>query len=464
MTAVPPPEPNPAVVCGPIDIACKTAQGIGNAVVNGADDAVTNLAEKVTTALGVVVKSLGTLWVNVKTPNLTGGGGGAETVAFLRDSLAPYMVALAIVSVMVGGARLAWERNGQVGKDLLMSLLTLVGIAGAAVAAISALVVAADGFSEWIIATSTANTDFGTNMTVLLGVLVAPANPLGALLVIVLGLVAVIASFVQIMLMVARAGMLVILAGVLPLTASFTTTATGKAWLRKSIGWTIAFIAYKPAAAVVYATAFRLTGSKVFGDDGSGLITLAAGLMLMLLALVALPALMRFVTPVVSQLSSGRGGGSGVGLALAAAAPTGAAAIVKMLRGGGSSSGAPSGSPPPASPSPDGGPKGSPPPSSPSPQGAPKSGSGPSGPGGGPGPAGTPGPATAGPAGGAATSGAASSAAGAGAGASAGAVAGPVGMVAGAALSGAVNLTKAAGGAARRTADDATGAGPDGSA
>ena len=93
------------------------------------------------------------------------------------------------------------------------------------------------------------------------------------------------------------------------------------------IAWLVAFILYKPAAAIVYATAFRLAGSDVFGGDGDELMSAVTGLVLMVLALAALPALMRFVTPMVGALSSGGGGGGGTMAAGAAMAamPTGAA-------------------------------------------------------------------------------------------------------------------------------------------
>ena len=106
--------------------------------------------------------------------------------------------------------------------------------------------------------------------------------------------------------MVVRGGMLVILAGILPLSASATNTERGRTWFKKCVAWLVAFILYKPAAAIVYATAFRLAGSDVFGS-GDELMSAITGLVLMVLALLALPALMRFVTPMVAAMASGAG-------------------------------------------------------------------------------------------------------------------------------------------------------------
>ncbi len=163
------------------------------------------------------------------------------------------------------------------------------------------------------------------------------AGGLGSLLIIILGIIAILAAAFQIVLMVARGGMLVVLTGILPLSASFTSTEMGKTWFRKCIAWLVAFILYKPAAAIIYAAAFQLVGTDVFSDDGSGLLAVLTGLMLMVIALFAMPALMRFVTPMVGAMASGAGGAALAAGALAAL-PTGAAAIGRLASGGSNSS------------------------------------------------------------------------------------------------------------------------------
>lgn len=263
--------------------------------------------------------------------------GGSSTVAFLQGSLWWYVGAAAVLSVIVGATRMAWEQRAEPGRDLLKSLFTLIVVAGASVTVIGLLVTAADAFAVWILnnATSCDVTDdacFSRNIITLLNM--AALAPAGSLLVIILGLVAILASAVQILLMVARGGMLVILTGILPLAASATNTEMGKSWFKKALGWLIAFILYKPAAAIVYATAFKLVGTDVFQDDGTGVISVLTGLMLMLVALFALPALMRFVTPLVAATSSGGGGlaaaGAAGGLVML---PTGAAALGRLSAG-----------------------------------------------------------------------------------------------------------------------------------
>jgi len=330
---------------GPIDCATSVVDTItglpGDIAGSVAGSAIDALAKAVQEAVGKVIATLGTLWVKVGTPNLTTSDGGttpSDAVGFIQGSLWWYMVGAAVLAVIIGGTRMAWEQKAEPGRELVKALLTLILVAGAGLTAISLLVAGADAFSQWIINKSIEGTDFGANMTKMLAL--GGVSGVGALMVILMGLLAIFASIIQIGLMVVRGGMLVILAGILPLSASATNTEMGRTWFRKCIAWLIAFILYKPAAAIVYATAFRLAGSDVFGGGGEGddLLKAITGLVLMVLALIALPALMRFVTPAVGAMTGG-GGGAAMAAGALMTMPTGA-----MRVSGASGSGAGAGS------------------------------------------------------------------------------------------------------------------------
>lgn len=540
--------------CGFIDVGCKAEELAKSAI----GDAIENMANAVLEAFGKAVASLGTLWVNVGTPNLTGSGGASSTtagaaapnsenitmvlnyvmwislaaavislfilggliafrmragegiaavgklglilasvvfisgasaivsgvlpngpsgasgtVAFLQSSLWWYMGAAAVLSVIIGAARMVWEQRAEPGRETIKSLLTLVVVAGSGVTIVGLLVTAADSFSVWIIngslncdVTTDGGACFGTNMANLLALTTNPAaGGLGALLIIILGLIAILATTFQIILMVARGGMLVILTGILPLAASATNTEMGKAWFKKCISWLVAFILYKPAAAIVYAAAFQLVGTDVFKDDGTGLLAVLTGLMLMVIALFAMPALMRFVTPLVGAMSAGAGGAMAMGAM--AALPSGAASIGRLASGGGSagSSGSDgasgsSGSAGPSGSSTTGGPS-APQPVNTNPSSGGSNNPSPAGGGGQPAPVGGA-SSGAGGAGAGAGSGAAGAGAGAAAGgsaAAAGAAGGPVGMAAGAALDVAKQAGQAAAGAAQSIGQQAAGEG-----
>jgi type IV secretion system protein TrbL len=427
------PVPNVAD-CAPLDLICKG----GNAVSGMLDDAMTNMAKAILEGMSQMVTTLSTFWVSMPTANLASQDGltASPVVGFVNSELGYWTLSLAVLSVILGGTRMIWEQRGAPLKDLLRSLLTLTLVSGLGLAVISILVIAADAFSASIIERATDGKGFAHAMAILV---MTNQTGVGVFILIILGLVGLIASLVQIVLMIVRGGMLVILAGILPTTAAFTNTEMGRQWFQKAIGWTIAFILYKPAAAIVYAVAFKLMGSS----GGNVLLGSITGFALMIVALLAMPALMRFVTPMVGAVASGSGGGAG---AAVGAIATGAVSMGRSGSGRGNASPTPASQPGQSAGAQGskgtGGSSGG--------NGKPTPGS--MGPGGAPG-KGTPGSAsTAGP-------GAASSAAGAGAASKAATVAGPAGIVVAAGAQAASKASQAA----QQTAQDSTGEGPSGS-
>jgi type IV secretion system protein TrbL len=435
-------------MCGITEVECK----LGNAFEGLVTDALENLAKSIMEGLSQMVTTLSTFWVETPTVNLAGSeGGSSPVVSTVNDELMVWTMSLAVLAVIIGGTRMIWEQRGAPLKDLLRSLITLTLVTGLGVGVISILVIAADTFSVAIINKSTDGKGFAESMKLLTTM---GQTGVAVFILIILGLIGLIASIFQIVLMVVRSGMLVILAGILPTTAAFTNTEMGKQWFQKAIGWTIAFILYKPAAAIVYSVAFLLMS----GDGGGGIIASITGFTLMIVALFALPALMRFVTPMVGAMASGAGGGA-AGAAVGAMA-TGAVSMGRMGSGKGNAAPTPSSSKSTNSAST---PQGS--------NGAQGGGSQPipgSAVAGGPaGPTGTGATGTAGAGAAARTSGAAGSAgaaaggtSGAGAGAAAsGAAAGPAGITVGAAIQTASRTSQAI----QQTAQDSTGEGPSGS-
>lgn len=412
---------------------------VGDWVQGLADDAVSNLAKSIMEGMSQMVTTLSTFWVSMPTVNLISEDrtGASPVVTTVNSQLWPWTLTLAVLAVIIGGIRMIWEQRGAPLKDLLRSLITLTVVSSLGVGVISILIIAADTFASAIIDRSTDGKGFAESMQVLV---VTGQTGVGAFILIVLGLIGLIASLVQIVLMVVRSGMLVILAGILPTTAAFTNTEMGRQWFQKAVGWTIAFILYKPAAAIVYSVAFLLMGNTSGRDALVGSIS---GFTLMIVALFALPALMRFVTPMVGAVAAGSGAAAG---AAVGALATGA---VSMGRAG---SGRGNAAPIPASTS-----NTSSTHTSDSPKGSPGS-SGPRGGGGQPTP-GTTGPGgAAGNAGKAGTAGAASPAGGAGA-ATGATAAGPAGM----AVAAGVQVASRTSEAIKTTAQDSTGEGPSGS-
>jgi hypothetical protein len=248
---------------------------------------------------------------------------------------------------------------------MLAGLLRLVVISGAGLAGIDILLAAGDAFSSAILNAATPNGgNFGH--LVVLGAEVIPESGL----LVILALIAILASLIQIFLLIARGGLVVVLGGTWPLSAAASSTPAGGAWFKKTTAWLLAFILFKPVASVIYAAALRLTLSK-----SSGGLETVEGVMLFAMAILALPALMRFAVPAVSAvggISAGKAAAGAAVLATGAIATTGALGA-GLARGsaaaGGSSGGSPGGGQPPTGAAPTGGastPPGGPAPSGPS--------------------------------------------------------------------------------------------------
>ncbi|WP_138424648.1 hypothetical protein [Citricoccus sp. SGAir0253] len=414
-------------------------------------------------------------------------GDGSRAVNFLHAHLWWYIAALVGASIIIGAVKMIWEQRAQPGQDLVKSLLKFIVVSGSGITVAGLLITASDEFSVWILSRSldcsvaTNAACFEDGVKLILGLTGQSYwSGLGALLIIVIGVVAVLIGLFQIMLMVARSALLVLGVGLLPVMAAATNTQMGQAWFSKGLSWLIAFILYKPTAAIIYAVGFQLVGSMLDAQNNRiDLFSVITGVMLLLLSIVALPLLMRFTAPMVSAASSGGGGGSGAAMAAAAALPTGAAMLGRGMGGRGSGSAgsmAPSGAGTTGSrssgaggssgvspASPGGGPRGggsSGPRPAPVPAGVGAGATGTAHQSGAAGPAATAGApgtaASAAPAGGAASNGAASG----GAAASSGAAGGPAGMaIAGAVAQGAQKAKEAV----ETVANDAVGEGPSGS-
>ena len=180
---------------------------------------------------------------------------------------------------------------------------------------------------------------------------VCDVGTLGFGLMLVIGLLGIFSSLAQLGLMLVRVGVVTIFAGLLPLAAAGTGTQTGMDYFKRMLSWLLAFVLYKPAAATVYAASFLMIG------DGTDATSVLAGLFMMILSIVALPAMLRLVTPAVgAAVAAGAGAGGGAaaaGMVLASGArmrsgsggatpapPSGGAQAAGLAQAGGGPSGA----------------------------------------------------------------------------------------------------------------------------
>ena len=305
--------------CGWGDLVCAGAEGFINSLFHG-----------VTDSLGGLAKSLGSFWVNTPSIPLTGKD---NAVYFIRESTSWYVAALLVVSILIAAGQMMWTRKGQPLTDLLASLLKFAIMNAASVTGVTLLLRSGDEFSAWIIKQST-DEGFDKALSTLIGPEVFKSGiTVGiAIFAIIMGIIAIIVAVIQIGLLIVRSAMALILVGTLPLAFSATNTSWGKQWSQKHVSWLIAFILYKPVASIVYAAAFKVFGSvgKVDGDDAERMMYFICGLVLMIAALFALPAMMRLIVPAVGAAS---GAGAMFAGAAVGSAASGAVNFGSRMRG-----------------------------------------------------------------------------------------------------------------------------------
>lgn len=331
---------------------------VGNWIGSIGETATDKLAKSVAGAAQWALELTGDFIVNIS--GLTAFNQTEAT--WIQSTLAPYVSLMAVVAVMVAGMQMIWQQRGEPARELLASLFRLVVVSGASMTGIILATQAADELAIWLIQSSGGSADFMANMAsfVNLDKFVAPFA------IILAGVVAVIGALIQAMILLVRGVFLTLFMGVLPLAAAASNTAWGQDWFKKATSWVVAFVLYKPAIAIILALGYRLMGSptaaqatasldeqivtqcgteplcvgpgceyssgneiglwhgewkecanqvrsqlEAGGLDTTGAISFLQGLIIVCLAAFALPALIRFIMPAASAMSSGGGAALG---------------------------------------------------------------------------------------------------------------------------------------------------------
>lgn len=296
------------------ELSCKIGEVASEATHNIIAEWAYNIIQDVSATL----LKVGTVWTGVGTPRL---GGADSAVGFVHSTTHILVVALAVASLFVAGIHLALSRRGETAMSVLQGLLALAVVSGASVGVGQLLVDASDAFSTWVIGLAV-DGDAGKFGSKILSV-TSVTGSLGLTVLIVGGLGALVANLVQIGLMFIRSAMLILLVGIMPLAAGAYSTKWGRGWLWKIVAWFFAFLMFKPAASIIYAVAIRLVqGDSWSLSNGEDLTSFVMGVVMLILAVLSLPALVIFMVPATEALSAGGGGAAGAGAVLATGAMT----------------------------------------------------------------------------------------------------------------------------------------------
>src|SRR5664280_1581149 len=288
-----------------VPVLGSACYAVGSAVSSVAGSAFQAVVDAFAKGLADVIKALMTFWTHGPDPDVSSSSG---VITSLTDLTRPLVAFAAVLGLIVGGARLAWTARADQTQSILRGLLLMTVVTGAGATIIEALLTGFDG------------TAVGLRLAAL-----GSLPGTGGGLVFLLAFFGMVASLVQVGIMLVRGAILAVLVGILPVAAASAITETGYEWFKKLAGWIGSFTVYKLVAAVVYAAAFTIIG------DATDLAGVVSGFSLMIVSILALPALLRLLPPAAGAIG---GGGGGALAGLASAGATGA--VLLAGRGGGS--------------------------------------------------------------------------------------------------------------------------------
>ena len=326
--------------CSWWQINCNIGEGLKNI----ADSAITDFVRSLYDGAIAFVAQVSTFWLDSPSPDVDNAA-----VLGLREDMSWYVAGFAILGFLVGLIKLVMSQDV---KSSLIGLATpivnLILATTAYAVGIGVLLTASDEFSKWIVQRSTGGEiDLTQMLTASSALLASPGTAFLLFILLLLG------AIINLLFMYFRDVMFLILSAFIVALAAASGTEQGRQAWRKANGWLVALLLFKPVAAGIYALGFRMlvTGGQTEGEEASVAAAMQSTLiavLILLLAALALPALIKFIVPAAGvgagAFSGGAALGAGVTLAAgaavlatggAAAAAGGAGAAMSGATGGG---------------------------------------------------------------------------------------------------------------------------------
>jgi type IV secretion system protein TrbL len=271
------------------------------------------MADSTGKAAGEMLAAALTWWTN--TPSIDPSNNAA--VQNLQHYTLPVAALVLVGSILAQSIQMTISRRKDPAVNIAVGLVRYAIATSIGLALLGLAIQGFDAFGQQLLAQTIP--DFANRFKGLLTetVLTNPFN-----LFTIGGLFWLLAAIQWILGFLRQAGILV-LAVMLPLAASGSLNASTKGWLNKVIAWLTALVLYKFMAAMIYAIGFELLGA------GQDIQTAMTGLMVLGLAVVALPVMMKF-------FSWGTAAASGGGVAgVMATGAMGAVALSQLSSGAG---------------------------------------------------------------------------------------------------------------------------------
>ena len=320
-------------VCRAADIATDLAgTAAAGAATSVADTVLDSVAGGFLQAYLVMFRWATTWWLSF---TMTPGGLVGTLDAQFTGTIAYLAAFVLVVAVLSAAITTIWRRDGAVVADATAGVFKAVLVIGAGWAGIGLAWRLADQLTRALAPSAdTISTD------PILAVGAGLAGPGLAVLVILISGIGFVLSLGMALMMIFRLAAVVILGLLLPVAAAGAPGTTTRGWLPKVLGWLMALIFLRPMVAAIYRIGFEFLAGGNDGDPATvaalgdptaglpgvpasaaaGLLTMVVGMMTLLVAMFALPVLLRLFT----WMFGGGPGGGGAGLAAASLAANGA--------------------------------------------------------------------------------------------------------------------------------------------
>lgn len=334
--------------CMPNPAACLIKNG-GEAVKEKVGDTLSEPIENLVNgmldrALDSLVYFM-TLWLNTPSASLDESDPVGAAITTLQGYMMTITVFFAVLGVLVAAARMAWTARAEPIKEVGAMFLRVLFVQAGAMLGTQTLLKAGDAFAPWLVTTASGNTMNHSIVTLMPFISGAAGSyavygpfvvtqGLGAMLII--GIILLIVTALQVLFLLLRDVLLAIILAFLPTLAAASLFKGGAEGFEKALGWMVALILYKPVAAAIYVLGVLMV-KNVAGDQstpGQEWMALLLGTLTLILAVVAMPSLVKFVAPAAGRgVSNAFSGGAAMGAAAGMAA-TGAAIVAVAGTGG----------------------------------------------------------------------------------------------------------------------------------
>ncbi|GGG01362.1 hypothetical protein GCM10007304_14200 [Rhodococcoides trifolii] len=283
-------------------IADRAGQALAAPAISAASGTFEKFAEWIGQAAGDILTSSMTWWISTDSINIEPAG--------LLSQARPIQVVITFIlmaGVLCTSLLLAITRRGAPLVEMLSGAVKYMVISSLALLVLSQALSAGDAAANALVSDGAKN--FGPDVSKMLGI-TAINNPamlaLIALIVWVLSLIQWVFGFI-------RQGGIIVLAAMISIAAAGQLFPWGRQWFPRIASSLIALVLYKPMAAMIYTLGFTLVGNETTGNQVQSVIV---GTMVLCIAVIALPAMMKFFSWVGgSAVAGGSSGALAAGLA-----------------------------------------------------------------------------------------------------------------------------------------------------